>query len=273
MSKLLRVLNSSIGRKYLMGVTGLLLCGFLVSHLAGNLLIFGGQEQFNAYAAKLNSLGPLLWVAEAGLMALFLLHIYLAVTLTTDNRKARGRYAYELKETKQDTSVLNVAPRTWMFVSGSVVLVFLLWHLIDIRFGIRDKIDPTFAYPVKETQAESGRAAVYLYQWTIAVLRTPLTAIIYVVGTVFLGFHLSHGFASAFRSLGIAHPAYSPWIYRIGLVFAAAMTIGFASIPIYVWAADVQVPPPVPPVDEATMDAAEEASLPPRTFDFVRRTS
>ncbi len=263
MSKLVRVLNTTVGRKYLMGVTGLLLCGFLVTHLAGNLLIFRGQEEFNAYAAKLNSLGPLLWVAEVGLLALFLLHVALAVLLTTSNKQARGRYAYEVSRTKQDVSVLNAAPRTWMFVSGSVVLLFVVWHLIDLRFGVRDKLDPSFVYPVPETQAESGRAAVYMYQWTIAILRTPLSAIVYVVGTVVLGIHLSHGFASAFRSLGLAHPAYTPWVYRLGLLFGLAMTVGFASIPIYVWAADVQVPPPIPPVDQETAEEAHQASFAP----------
>jgi len=263
-TRLLRVLSSTIGQKYVMGATGLLLCGFLVTHLAGNLLVFQGQGAMNAYEAKLHSLGPLLWVAEIGLLVLFLLHIALAVLLTVENRKARGRYGYEKKETKQDVSLLNAAPRSWMFLSGAVVLLFLLYHLAGMRFGLMDE-SPVLADLAIEEGAEdeyaagesaTGAPALHAYERVVAILRSPVSAVVYVVGILFLGFHLSHGFASAFRSLGLAHPVYTPLIYRLGLVFAVAITVGFASIPVWVWAFDVKVPPPMSPADPETAERA-----------------
>ncbi len=252
-----------------MGATGLLLCGFLAAHLAGNLLIFQGQEAYNAYEAKLHSLGPLLWVAEIGLLALFIVHILLAITLTIANRKARGRDDYEVKESKQNTSVLNAAPRSWMFVSGTVVLIFLVYHLAGTRFGLMDE-SPTLARLAIErgsvdeygaAESATGLPSIYGYERMVAILRSPISAVVYLVGLVFLGFHLSHGFASAFRSLGIAHPVYTPWIYRLGLVFAAAISIGFALIPIWIWAFSIEVPPLSAPVDPETAKEALEAHL------------
>lgn len=258
-----------------MGATGLALCGFLVTHLAGNLLVYDGQATYNAYSAKLHSYGPLLWVAEIGLLALFVLHIFLAVTLTVANRKARGRYGYEVKESKQDTSVLNAAPRSWMFVSGTIILLFLLYHLAGMRFGLMDNSKVLADAAISEGNVEeygvgeskTGLPALYPYQRVIAIFRSPLSAVIYVVGVLFLGFHLSHGFASAFRSLGIAHPVYTPLIYRLGLVFSVVITVGFASIPIWVWAFDVEVPPPISPVDPETAEDALEARIQLQTRD------
>lgn len=269
MSKLYRVLASSIGKKYLIGSTGLLLCGFLVTHLAGNLLVYQGQAAMNAYEAKLHAFGPLLWVAEVGLLALFLAHIGLAALITVENRRARGRYGYEVKESKQDTSLLNAAPRSWMFVSGAVVLFFLLYHVAGMRFGLMDEskvlADLAIAEGAEDEYAAgesaTGAPALHAYERVVAILRSPVSAVVYLVGIAFLGFHLSHGFASAFRSLGVAHPAYTPWIYRAGLVFAVAVAGGFASIPLWIWAFDVQVPPPMSPVDDATKDAAKESRL------------
>ncbi|MBA3313672.1 MAG: succinate dehydrogenase cytochrome b subunit [Planctomycetaceae bacterium] len=269
MPRLFCVLSSTIGQKYLMGVTGLLLCGFLATHLAGNLLIFQGQEAYNAYEAKLHAFGPLLWAAEIGLLALFVVHLILAVTLTVANRRARGRDGYEVKESKQDTSVLNAAPRSWMFVSGSVVLVFLVYHVAGSRFGLMDE-SPTLARLAIEegsveeygaAESRTGLPAIFGYERMVAILRSPVSAVVYLIGLAFLGFHLSHGFASAFRSLGIAHPIYTPWIYRIGLAFAVVISVGFASIPIWIWAFNVQVPSPMAPVDPETANEALEALI------------
>ena len=253
-----------------MGASGLLLCGFLVTHLAGNLLIYGGQSVYNAYEAKLHSFGPWLWVAEIGLLALFLLQIVLAVTLTLANRTARGRYGYEVVESKQETSVLNAAPRTWMFISGSIVLVFLIYHVAGSRFGLMDESPVLAEVAISEGNVEeygaaesaTGLPAIHGYERMIAILRSPLSAVVYLFGIVFLGFHLSHGFASAFRSLGLAHPVYTRWIYRLGLAFALVIAVGFASIPIWIWAFNIQVPEPKPvPVEQETIERALEAFI------------
>ena len=108
-----------------------------------------------------------------------------------------------------------------MFISGAVILGFLLLHLIDMKLGLR---------PDVKYLAEHDAAAPFAN--TTAVLRTPLSALVYVIGTIFLGFHLSHGFSSAFQSLGLNHPKYMPLIKVFGVIFAIAIAAGFCSLPI-----------------------------------------
>ena len=214
-----RLLTSSIGRKFVMGITGLGLCGFLVVHLAGNLFLYSGAEKFNGYAHKLHE-QEWLPIAEAGLFVLFLAHIYLAFVTTAENKAARTAQ-YERKETKIRGRILNFPPSSWMFISGAVILGFLLLHLIDMKLGLR---------PDVKYLAEHDAAAPFAN--TTAVLRTPLSALVYVIGTIFLGFHLSHGFSSAFQSLGLNHPKYMPLIKVFGVIFAIAIAAGFCSLPI-----------------------------------------
>lgn len=239
-----------------MGATGLLLCGFLVAHLAGNLNIFLGEEMFNTYAEKLHSLGPLLVVAEIGLFVLFLVHILVAFALTMSNRAARGSRGYEVKTTKQEDAALNLQPRSWMVISGAIVLFFLVYHVAGMKFGIMDDsavmADPSMFEPrpsvydpaltsndLEDVVDKIGEPAPF--QRVVGILRSPVSAAIYVVGVIILGFHLSHGFSSAFRSLGLAHPRYTPVIRNLGVLFAVLMTVGFASIPLYIFFMNVGV--------------------------------
>lgn len=217
-----RLITSSIGRKFVMGVTGLLLCGFLVGHLAGNLLLFSGQHEFDKYAAWIHN-SELTPLAEAGLLVLFLAHIYLAFVTTLENREAR-KVAYAKKESKIPERSLAFPPSNWMFLSGSIVLLFVLLHLADLRMGVR----PDIAYP------EWNEEAPPMYVMTVRVLSNPVSRVIYILGTVFLGFHLSHGFSSAFQSLGLSHPKYTPLIKAIGILFAVVIGAGFAALPVLV---------------------------------------
>ena len=129
-----RLLSSSIGQKFVMGLTGLLLCGFLVAHLAGNLLLFAGAKAFNEYAHKLHEQWELLAIAETGLLVLFLAHIYLAVSTTIGNFKAR-KDSYVLKQTKVPNRIIGA--NSWMFASGAVVLGFVILHLIDLTLELQ----------------------------------------------------------------------------------------------------------------------------------------
>lgn len=215
----LRLLNSSVGRKCVMGTTGLLLCGFLVAHLAGNLLLFAGQKKFDHYAHTLHS-QEWLPLAEAGLLVLFLAHIYLAFATAKDNKSART-VEYAVKQTKIRGKMLEVPPPSnWMFASGAVILAFLILHLIDLRLGLR----PDVSY------AEESDA----YRNTIEIVSNPYSRLIYGIGVIFLGFHLSHGFAAAFQSLGLSHPKYTPTIKLLGKVFAIAIATGFFLIVVFV---------------------------------------
>ncbi|NNJ24035.1 succinate dehydrogenase cytochrome b subunit [Alienimonas chondri] len=243
MGALRRLLMSSIGKKYVMGLSGLLLIGFVATHLAGNLLIFSGSEAYNTYAAKLHDLGALLYLAEAGLLALFVVHVLYAYWLVAENRASRGDEGYEIGyRSKQRTTYLNLAPRSWMAISGTIVLGFLIWHLIDMRFGLRDNVDPTFERYVDEgLQSEDGRPLFLRYERAIQILQTPVSFVLYAVGSILLGFHLSHGASSWFRSVGLETHGLGGPLKKLGVILAVVIGLGFASIPIYVWVAGVEV--------------------------------
>ena len=204
-----------------MGVTGLLLSGFLVAHLAGNLLLFAGAKPFNEYAHALHAQWELIAVAEFGLVILFLAHVYLAVVTTIGNYRARREF-YVMKQTKVPGRIIGA--NSWMFASGSVVLGFVILHLIDLRMGLRSSLryfpDPeAFDAP---------------FHNTLAALSDPISRVVYFVGVIILGVHLSHGFASAFQSLGLNHPKYTPLIKLIGKIFGVIIAVGFASIVVFV---------------------------------------
>ncbi len=217
----LRLLSSSIGQKFVMGITGLLLSGFVVTHLAGNLLLFAGAKPFNDYAHALHAQWELLALAEAGLLVLFLAHVYLAVTTSIGNARARTGNYVALKQTKVPGRVIGA--NSWMFASGAVVLGFVILHLIDLRLGLRTDV---------KYLAESDPEAPF--KNTVAVLSNPISRLIYFIGVIVLGVHLSHGFSSAFQSLGLNHPKYMPTIKIIGKILAFAIAIGFASIVVIV---------------------------------------
>ena len=132
---LVKALSTTIGQKYLMAVTGLSLCGFLVVHLGGNFFLFAGADAYNSYAHKLHEQEALLLVAECGLFALFLGHFAFAFLTAVRNRRARGQVAYYDKQTKQDgTALPDGGAGSWMVFTGVIVLLFLVLHLVDFKF-------------------------------------------------------------------------------------------------------------------------------------------
>lgn len=218
-----RLATSSIGRKFLMALSGLGLCGFLVVHLAGNLFLYKGPGAFNKYALTLHE-QEWLPLAEAGLFVMFAFHIYFAFSLTLENQLKRS-VGYAKKETKISGQIMNRmfgSPSNWMFVSGLVVFGFLILHIIDMKLHVRPDVKYIHEHDV----------APFLN--TIAILSNPFSRFVYIVGTIFLGFHLSHGFASAFQSLGLNHPKYMPLIKAFSVVFAIVIAAGFCSLPLLV---------------------------------------
>jgi succinate dehydrogenase / fumarate reductase cytochrome b subunit len=218
LSLLVKALSSSVGKKFVMGFTGLLLCGFLVAHLAGNLLLYVGPDAYNKYAHALHSQPALLFVVELLLYALFVIHILLAFCVTQENRSARG-HGYALKRSKLDaaphTTSSPVHPEAWMFTSGAIVLFFLIVHLLQFTW----EKWPWFTTPPGEEP----------FAKAIRILNDNFTSGVYVIGVIILGIHLWHGFASAFQSLGITHPKYAGLIKWVGVIFACMVAIGFAS--------------------------------------------
>jgi succinate dehydrogenase / fumarate reductase cytochrome b subunit len=231
---LVRALSTTVGQKILMGATGLLLCGFLVAHLAGNLLMYQGAEHYDRYAAALHS-NELLPLAEAGLLVLFVLHILLAFATTRENAAARP-IGYAVKESKLPAGD-GLRPHRVMMWTGLVVLGFLVLHLIDMRFAHFSSAavawwngEPVIAssrFYIPEGETPFGHA--------LRVLQDPLSMGVYLIGSLFLGYHVAHGFQSAFRSLGFSHPKYTPFLETLSNIFALVVAIGFASLPLMVW--------------------------------------
>lgn len=211
MNSFVRFLNSSIGRKYVMAVTGLSLTLFLLVHMAGNLTLYAGNDAFNAYAEVLES-NPLLPVAEAGLLGLFVVHILFAVLLTGRNRSSRSeRYRSDL-----GMGAKTVASTT-MWITGPLLLVFLVIHIWDFRIS-------------KEFLEE-----VDLAQMVVDRLRHPAGFLIYTGAVVLVGLHMWHAFQSAFQTLGVAHPRYRVLIQNTGRLITAALVAGFGGIPAYLF--------------------------------------
>lgn len=216
-----RLFNSPVGAKMLMAVTGLMLTGFVLAHLSGNLLIFAGSEKFNAYAAGLHSLGGLLWVARLGLLGAFVLHVYLAVKLTAENRSARP-----VKYANEATIQASFASRH-MIQTGLMIAAFVLYHLAHYTFRWTD---PSFA------SLPEGD----VYAMVVAGFSSPAVSGFYVLAMLALSFHLCHGVSSVFQSLGIYHGNINPVTEKLGPIVATIVFIGFSSIPLAVLAGVVK---------------------------------
>ncbi|MBI4386239.1 MAG: succinate dehydrogenase cytochrome b subunit [Elusimicrobia bacterium] len=204
MNSLLRFLSSSIGKKVQMALTGLLLCGFLVVHLAGNLFLYKDAETFNHYARALEG-NLLLPAAEIGLAALFVLHIITALRATWENRRARP-VAYEASRPAGGSTFSS----RMMVFSALVLFAFLVVHL------------KTFRFPAEKPED--------IYRLVMAAFSNKFYASFYVLAMGALALHLNHGFQSGFQTLGVSHPRYTPWIRGFGCAFAWIVALGFASI-------------------------------------------
>lgn len=210
-------LSSSIGRKQIMAVTGLGLCGFLVAHLLGNFSLLVGPEAFNFYAHTLTKNKTLLYIAEAGLLAMFLTHILLAFKLTWENKKARDvRYHTKKKTGRGETFASATMPYT-----GIIILIFLVLHLLNLKFG------------TNYTTYLDGEQVRDLYKTTIEYFASPLNVAWYLFSMIAIAFHTGHGFQSTFQSLGINHPKYTPAIKKISCAYAFIVSVGFGVITLW----------------------------------------
>lgn len=208
--------RSSIGRKQLVAITGLLLCGFLVSHLSGNLLLLVSSDAFNLYAHKLASMGGLLYIAEGGLAVIFALHLGLAIKLNMENLKSRGKYAMKTKTGRGTTFMSQTMPYT-----GLVLLVFVILHLKNLKFG-----------SYYETTID-GVVMRDLTKTTMEYFSSVGAVIWYVVAMTCAGLHTAHGFASAFQSMGWNHGKYFKNVKRLGYLYAVVIAGGFALLSVY----------------------------------------
>ncbi len=213
-----KIFSSSLGKKYLTAITGLLLVLFLVAHLAGNLIVYKDAESFNAYAHLLET-NPLLPLAEAGLVVLFLAHIGLAVRVTLENKKARAsRYAVQADKGRKTTASAT------MIWTGLILLGFILLHIWNFRIGKLS--DPGYA------TAQATGAHYDLYTLVKRELQQPWLAWAYVLGMGALGFHLWHALRSVFQTLGASHPHLDEAWEKLRWL-AVVLALGFTSFPLY----------------------------------------
>ncbi len=208
--------RSSIGRKQLVAITGLLLCGFLVSHLTGNLLLLVSSDAFNLYAHKLASLGGLLYVIEGVLAVVFALHLGLAIKLNIENAKSRGKYSLKTKTGRGTTFMSQTMP-----ITGLILLAFLISHLMNLKFGT-----------YYETTID-GVVMRDLTKTTIEYFQSVGAVVWYVVAMAAAGLHTAHGFASAFQSMGWNHGKYMKNVKRLGYLYAIVIAGGFAFLAIW----------------------------------------
>jgi succinate dehydrogenase / fumarate reductase cytochrome b subunit len=216
MNRAKRFYNAAIGKKIVMGVTGLIGIGFVIGHMAGNLLVFRGPDAMNAYAHFLKSTGELLWLVRIVLIAAVILHVIAAYQLTMQNRAARP-----VGYVKREPQVTTLAARTMRW-GGVILLLFIPLHILHFTTGT---IRPSGAF--SETDVFGNVIASFRIWWV---------TLLYVISMIALGLHLYHGAWSSVRSIGYAHPSKDPLHRRIALAIAAVVWLGFTAVPVAVFA-------------------------------------
>ncbi|MCC2679360.1 MAG: putative cytochrome subunit [Pseudobdellovibrio sp.] len=216
---MLNFLKSTVGRKYIMGITGLIWMGFILGHMAGNMLIFLGPDAFNSYGHAIVSNKLLLYGTEIALILAIIGHVSSAISLTLENRSAKGsRYAVQAKGEKSTTW----ASRN-MGAQGSAILAFIILHLI------------TFKYGAHYQTTVNGVEMRDLHKLVLEVFTKPGYVAWYIVCLLLLLFHLSHGAHSVFQSFGILERKMQAPLKKFAWAYAVVVAGGFLSQPIYVF--------------------------------------
>ena len=222
---LLDLYSTAVGKKYVMAITGIVMIGFVVAHMVGNLKMYLGAADLNHYAEFLRELayplapkGVVLWLMRGGLILALLLHVHAAYTLTRLNHHARAvKY-----QGPRDYQVANFASRTMRW-TGVIVALFLVWHLLDLTFGTVNTVG---------TDATFDRHNVY--QNVVNTFDRPLVSAFYILANLALGIHLFHGVWSLFQSLGWQNPKFNAWRRWLAAGIAAIVVAGNVSFPIAV---------------------------------------
>ena len=210
--------HSSVGRKMIVAVTGVILILFVIGHLLGNLQIFLGPEWIDAYSQHLRDLGPLLWLIRVFLLTTVILHIYFTILLAIENRRARPEPYIDRQYAKATFASRH------MVMSGLIVLAFIAYHLAHFTVRITDarfallKPDPLGHYDV--------------YSMMVYGFKSYLVSGFYVLGLFLLTLHLSHGSSSFFQSLGLNDKKLTPRLALGGRIFAWLVFVGYTSIPV-----------------------------------------
>jgi succinate dehydrogenase / fumarate reductase cytochrome b subunit len=225
MSNFVRCCQSSIGKKWIVALTGLVLVAYVLGHLAGNLQIFlpDHGEHINAYGAFLHSLGAALWAIRAFLLACLIIHIVVTIQLAIENKQARPQ-GYQSPHYKRS----SFASRS-MVMSGLIVLCFVIFHILHFT---ADVVNPKFA-DMKET-LPNGTERHNVYEMVVTGFHNPAASCFYILGMILLCLHLSHGFSSLVQTLGLNSSRLAPWLVNGGRVLAVIICLGYIAIPIAV---------------------------------------
>jgi len=211
MNRLFEIINSSIGRKTIMAITGIVVVGFLLGHMTGNLLVFKGPDAINHYAEFLQSKPLLIWTNRIVLLVSLILHIWAATTLTLDAWNARP-VPYASSQRILETTY---AARTMRW-GGPIIALYVIYHLLHFTVG---RVGPL--------HFEGD-----VYMNIVTGFRIPYIAGFYIICMLAIGFHLYHGIWSFFQTLGANHPLYNPLRRIIAVAIALTITAGFISVPL-----------------------------------------
>ncbi len=228
MNIIANIFGSSLGKKYIMAVTGFCLFVFVIGHLAGNLQIFLGREAINRYGYFLQSNPELLWPARVFLIVMLVLHIWSAITLSLENNAARPvDYA-------MFRPIGSTFASRWMLVSGIIVFVFVIYHLLHytaevqyLNFTHRD-----FSAFMEKLPGGFPSERHDIYKMMVVGFSNPWVSAFYVLGLALLCLHLSHGASSMFQSLGWRSDVYRGFLDRAAQVVAVLIFLGYTSIPV-----------------------------------------
>jgi succinate dehydrogenase / fumarate reductase cytochrome b subunit len=209
-----------VGKKAVMGLTGLIWIGFVIIHSLGNLLVFRGSTAINSYSHFLKSTGELLWALRGVLFLAVILHVVAAIQLTRQSRAARP-----IGYTKRETQVATIASRTMRW-GGALLLIFLVVHILHFTTG---NIRPAGVFSTEDVYAN-----------VVTSFRIWWVALFYVVAMVALGLHLFHGAWSSVRSIGVSPPSPHPLHRRLSLVIAVFVWAAFTAIPVAVFSGIVR---------------------------------
>ncbi len=218
MQWIIKYLTSSIGKKQIMGASGAALALFILGHMIGNLQLINldqsvAQAHYNAYTQLLTGMKPIIYFVELGLVALFIIHVGLAIRLKIENRKARGPEAYEVNARKGHKTFASFT----MIWSGIFILGFAIQHLMVLKFGVH------YLY-----ENEKGEIIRDMWLTTIDMFASPFWTAFYLISMFVIGMHLFHAISSAFQTMGIAHQKWTPIIDKLGIAYSLVVALGFA---------------------------------------------
>ncbi len=213
------VIQSSVGRKIIMALTGIVLIAFICVHLLGNSSIFIGPDALNAYAQKLHSLGPVVWIFRLVMLFVFVVHIIFGIQLSLENSAAKPDKNIQIKRLRT-----GFAAQT-MVISGLVLLAFVVYHIL--HFTVR--VPGMGVY-----EMNPATDMVNVYTMVVSGFHQAFTVLLYVVGMIFLALHVSHGFQSFWQSLGTNNDRTLPAFVSISKVFAVIVLLGYSSIPLLI---------------------------------------